>query len=1476
MEDVVSRLCGSPPSDPLPIWVGGHVGVCFNQLILSTIPHVLFATSSACHAGASRISQISSLSPAWRCRILFSFLLFLFCVAELVLGAIFPHEVPPALEVLSGGVSCLSWFTHFLVLLSLRKTFYTSSRGPVSLVLPVLLLIPSSVIRIVWLSQEVAVDLPPVVVSRLSLSCLRLCFVVLYILAFLAPSRRFPVNVSINEADEEVSLLFSDHNISEETSEDNESFLSQLFYFWMNPLMQRGAKGGLKQPQDVPFLPHGLRTTRVRQQFLSRSPPGTLRLSSSLHASFGSHFYSLGAVKLFSTILGFMGPVLLNLLVNFMESREEPLSWGVIYTAGLFCSGFLGALLQNQYTHQINKLMLAVRTSVLTAVYRKVIHGEGTGLAGFAPGEVMNLMSTDTDRITNFFRSFHELWSLPLQFSITLYLLYQQVGIAFLGGLGLALLLLPLNKVIATRIMNNNKELLQHKDARVKLVAELLSGIRVVKFYTWEEHFAGQLSILREKELRHLRAIKLLDAVCVYLWAALPVLVSIVTFVTFVLLGNQLTAAKVFTALALVGMLILPLNNFPWVMNGILEAKVSLDRIQKFLELPDQNLLNYYNTEAPPSGRATVVEMQDAIFSWGTEFREDLERSNSLEVLIGHLSVPEVSDGSPVRRGALYVSHQEAGFGFVAQEPWIQFATIRDNILFGKEYNERLYKEVVEACALAEDLSMLPAGDQTEVGENGVTLSGGQKARVSLARAVYQEKDIYLLDDPLAAVDADVAAHLMEKCILGILGDRTRILCTHRTELLEKADLLVLMDDGKIIRTGPPEEILALVEASPKFTVSQSKKQGAGNGGSDVDQEDHEKEVLFPGSSMGEEEKKEGAVSLQVYVAYWRAVGSFLAGSVLLALFFMQASRNISDWWLSHWIGSFSDDYRNVSMSVLGPSVLSPSLLLFSSRILVSPVSWAEPADQNSSGDITFYLSVYGGIAAANSIFTALRALLFALGTVQAATAIHKRLLQRVLRATVTFFDSTPVGRIINRFSSDMYCVDDFLPFMLNIFLANVFGLLGMLVMISYGLPWILPVLLPLGLLYFSIQKFYRHTSRELKRLQSITLSPIYSHFSETLSGLSTIRATRHAERFNVECESRLDMNQRCVFTSNTAIQWLDIRLQMIGVLVVTAIAVIAIIQHQRRAGDPGLVGLSLSYALSITGLLSGLISSFTQTEAMMVSVERAEEYSTMLPREPGEGTVMVEPDWPRRGRIEFREAILCYRPGLPNALDGVNFTISPGEKIGIVGRTGSGKSSLFLALFRMIELNSGQILIDDIPTQELTLGDLRSRLAIIPQDPFLFSGSVRENLDPLSNHSDSDLMAVLSQCHLQDLVQRIGGLDANVGDKGKNFSLGQRQLLCLARALLTQAKVLCIDEATASVDHQTDQLLQQTIRERFRERTVLTIAHRLNTIMDSDRVLVMHAGRAAEMDSPIILSNKRDSHFYRLINSGQSGCAED
>ncbi|KAM6461779.1 ATP-binding cassette sub-family C member 10 isoform 2-T3 [Liasis olivaceus] len=1531
MEEILANLCGTSPIDPLPLWVHSNIGHCFNQLLLNVAPHVILALISGCYIGTPRsFGSQCVYRPGWKCRIAASFILAGLSILDIIPAILWPQKLDPfCLKVLTSGTATLAWLSHSLALLALYKSPYSFSRGPAVLPILAFLPVPSLIIALVWHCQTELGEQPLQLATalRLIILCLQLAFLLLYLIGYIIPVVSRQDFFSVNDSWQHEPLITTSE-ISESTweavAEDGESWLSRFSYAWMDPLIKRGYQWKLNKPQDVYQLPQRLQAKRVCEHFYScwlkkaalssengrisstnsffaksdarhdglpADPQNTLKpahLLSVLHAAFGLRYYSLGFLKLAGSLLGFSGPLLLNLLVSFMESRQEPLSYGVLYALGLFASSFLGAILRNQFNYEINKIILIVRTAVISAIYQKALRVNGSSLASFTTGEIVNFMSTDTDRLVNFCFSFHELWSLPFQFAITLYLLYQQVGIAFLGGLALAMLLVPINKVIANCIMEKNKEMLKHKDVRVKLMTELLCGMRVIKFYAWEQHFDARVKACRAKELKSLRAIKYLDAVCVYLWAALPVVVSIVIFITYVLLGHQLSATKVFTALALVGMLILPLNNFPWVLNGILEAKVSLDRIQHFLELTDQDLHAYYST-ASPSNPSSALEMHHSAFSWSPASKENSEshtprgqlfiqdllvtkgalvgvigkvgcgKSTLLAAITGELS----SQGDQV-----YVWDLEKGFGLAAQEPWIQFTSIRENILFGKEYDAQFYQEVIDSCALSDDLNILPAGDQTEVGENGVTLSGGQKARIALARAIYQEKELYLLDDPLAAVDAEVANHLMQKCILGVLRQKTRILCTHRIELLGTADTIILMDNGRILRTGTPTEILPLVEAAAKpGAINERRKDKIFTECNEVEEveRDEEEPAQLSYCPKQEEEKKEGAVAFKVYRAYWLAVGSCLALSILLSLLFMQASRNISDWWLSNWISSLPHAENN-SINNLAALPSSP-LLLFSHGGLISPV--LSSISSNSTLNVNFYLTVYGCIAGVNSVFTILRAFLFACGTIHAATVIHNRLLRRVMKATMTFFDTTPTGRILNRFSSDLYCVDDSLPFILNIFLANIFGLLGMLVMITYGLPWIGLVLLPLVAIYYSIQRYYRRTSRELKRLYSVTLSPIYTHFSETLTGLSTIRATRVTGRFETENQERLELNQRCRFASNTAVQWLDIRLQMIGVAVVTAIAGIAIIQHQRKLGDPGLVGLALSYALSVTNLLSGLITSFTQTETMMVSVERTEEYATEIPIESQEELLPVASNWPVRGHIEFQQVILAYRPELPNALDGVTFTIYPGEKIGIVGRTGSGKSTLFLALFRMVELRGGRILLDSIDNCSVGLNKLRSRLAIIPQDPFLFSGTLRENLDPQQQHTDADLHQVLEQCHLHTVMTEMGGLDCELRERGKSLSVGQRQLVCLARALLTQAKILCIDEATASIDQKTDRLIQQTIRQQFADKTVLTIAHRLNTILDSDRVLVMHAGRVAELDSPAVLSQKQDSLFQHLLQSG-------
>uniref|UniRef100_A0A4W5PMC5 ATP-binding cassette, sub-family C (CFTR/MRP), member 10 n=1 Tax=Hucho hucho TaxID=62062 RepID=A0A4W5PMC5_9TELE len=1250
-----------------------------------------------------RCSLLRSSPPCgWGLRVASALLVALFFVGDLVLVALL-HRGDMYLDVLADGCAVLAWLVHFGALLVLQRSIHRRTRGPSMLLLLVLLPIPNLVVTLLAYAQDTTYLDPvePLRVARLVLAAARGLPFLVYLLAFAAPcvGEGSYTSMSVNDADSSLLIPESSYqDTGEMVAEDGSGCISRMLYLWLNPLLRRGRRGELERPCDVYLLPRRLRTSAVRRHFLrcwedcqqraatqrgNTTPrPANRSLQNGtwtsplqeeqsgiaveevgllkvLHKAFGLRYYLLGVLKLAGNMLGFAGPLLLSSLVNYMEEEGAPVSRGAWCATGLFFSTLFSALIRNLFVFEVSKVSLSARAALVSAIYGKALRVSGGGLAArFTLGEVVNFMSTDTDRVVNFFNSFHEMWSLPFQLSIALYLLYLQVGVAFLGGLGVALLLVPLNKVLASKIMENNKHMLTHKDSRIKLMTEVLFGIRVIKFYNWEAYFAQKIADCRRQELSHLKAIKYLDALCVYTWGALPVVISIITFVTYVLLGHELTAAKVFTTLALVGMLILPLNSFPWVLNGTLEAKVSLDRIQRFLKLPNQDL--------------------DAYFSHGR------------------------------RGGVVYVQGREDGFGLAAQEPWIQHATVRDNILFGKDYNSSLYQAVVEACALTDDINILPNGDRTEVGENGVNLSGGQKARLALARAVYMEKDIFLLDDPLAAVDTDVAHHLMERCIMGILRSKTRILCTHRIEFVDKADVVILMDNGTIIKTG-----------------------------------------------------------------------SELCNCILKCVF-------------------------------------SPLIPRYPVNIMeTTPFA-------NMTSEVKFYLTVYGSIAGANTIFTAIRAFLFAYGGIRAASVVHNRLLDTVLKATVTFFDTTPLGRVLNRFSSDLYSVDDTLPFFLNILLANSFGLLGMLVVMSYGLPWVLVPLLPLGLLYHYTQRFYRHTSRDLKRLCSLTLSPVYSHFSETLSGLGTIRASSSASRFEEENEWRLEQNQRCLFLSNAAMQWLDIRLQMIGVVVVTGIGVIAVVQHQFQSIDPG------------------------------------EQPAGML--------ACLPTSWPEQGLVEFRGAVLSYREGLPNALDGVSLVVRHGEKVGVVGRTGSGKSTLFLALFRMVELNQGQILLDGVDTRQVGLAQLRSKLAIIPQDPFLFSGTVRENLDPCGRHPDPQLLEALEHCHLSPVINRIGGLGAEVGERGKSLSLGQRQLLCLARALLTEANILCIDEATASVDQKTDKLLQQTIREKFQDKTVLTIAHRINTILDSDRVLVMHSGKVVEFDTPADLCQRDDSIFSKLV----------
>ncbi|CAL1534987.1 unnamed protein product [Lymnaea stagnalis] len=1452
-------------------------------------------------------------------------------VLQIIFSVSLEHMLPSIADGVVAGISLLSWSLHAMFVWNLRYLHENSLRGPLSAVIAFMIVLASCAIHVHTAIARHISQSPNSSKTEEVATYVNASASLIYLMSLMPNHPRIyqtNLHLQINDEDGSSEPLTWDRirsygavnrsrEVEEYIAEKGVGCFSWLTFYWVQPLMSRGAIMNISSVNDLFLLPDRINTQNIDSKFkqvlfdlhyqsnlknslyhedendisrrlyddlpsvLNNSTGGQIKLFKALNKTFGKEYYSLGVLKLVADSLGFAGPVLLNYLVSFIEAKSDHSYKGYLFALGLFLTTFLGTLCSTQFDYNVQVVAYKMRSALVTTIYRKSLLVSGVAQSRFSSGEIVNFMSTDTDRILNYCPSFHAFWSLPFQVSVSLLLLYQQVGLAFLAGVAFALLLIPINRWIAGKIGQLSTEMMAHKDDRVKLMNELLFGIRVVKLYSWEKHFTALITDIRNNELRCLKGRKYLDAMCVFFWATAPVLMSILTFTTFVLLGHQLTAAKVFTSLSLFLMLISPLNSFPWVINGLVEAWVSLKRVEKFVCLPDSDAQQYYSS-SDGADNEPVIDINNASFTWMSPERtacatnraavfesspqepcimktQDLEGIH-LKIFQGQYIgiVGKVGSGKSSlfsaiigemrkKQGEITVHDLDEGFAYVGQESWIQHATIRDNILFGRPYVCQKYDSVLEACALVDDLKVMPAGDMTEVGENGITLSGGQRARVALARAVYQDKAVYLLDDPLSAVDAHVAKHIYTNCIMGLLRGKTRLLCTHHVKFLNRADYVILMEAGRIVHSG---RVVRIVLSDEQNKSSESVTSG---------QESSQDEK---GNNLVQEEDQEkGAVKGFVYKTYWRAVGSCLSPLVLVTLFLMQASRNGGDWWLSYWVSHSPTAPGNQTYYIremTGRIGLTKNW--FGSNFSESPV-------RNQTDDkLMFYLGVYGGLAGANSFFTLLRSFLFAYGGLCAAQVIHKRLLMAILKAPLTFFDVTPIGRIVNRFSSDLYAVDDSLPFTLNIFLAQSYGIFGTLVLTCYGLPWFAICLVPMAAIYYKIQHYYRFTSRELKRLSSVTLSPIYAHFSETITGLPTIRSMRHSQRFCEENKRRLDTNQRAQYATQLSSSWLDLRLRMLGVAMVTCLSLIAVIQHQLTTVDAGLVGLAISYSLSVTNLLGGVVMFFTATEKEFVSVERCQHYIQETPSERWEGPLFPPSMWPENGVVEFDTIWLQYRDTLTHALKGVSFKTRPREKIGIVGRTGAGKSSLFLALFRLVEIGQGRILVDDVDISHLDLQDIRTRFAIIPQDPFLFSGTVRMNLDPTNSYSDADVWSAIGRCHLHSCIDQMGGLGAVLAQKGREFSVGQRQLLCLARAMLTKAKVLCIDEATASVDMETDNLIQTTIRHEFRESTVLTIAHRIHTVLDSHRVLVLKDGRVAEFASPGDLLQNTNSLFYNLV----------
>ncbi|XP_066904292.1 multidrug resistance-associated protein 1 isoform X2 [Halyomorpha halys] len=1299
----------------------------------------------------------------------------------------------------------------------------------------------------------------------------------------------------------DLAPLHSDYPpVKKPCPEESSSFPNRITYAWLDKTIYRGSKRPLlvsdlwsMSPRDSAsevfgVLSRFLYPTNLKdKESLSDESPKDIKndlvndnnekrtstkkpfsILPVLCKSFGPSYLVGASLRLIRDTLRFTNPQLLKCLIDFVEG-DEPYWRGFFYASLLLASNLFQVVLLAQFSYTCNLVGMRMKTALTMAIYRKALKLSSSARKTSTVGEIVNLMAVDAQRYLNILLAVSNMWSVPLQIVLAVFFIWQILGPSALAGLAVFIIMIPVNGYIANLSKKLQIKQMKYKDERLKVMNEILSGIKILKLYAWERSFEERIQEIRGKEIKIIKQAANLKAVTSLIWSCTPFLVSLTTFATYVLIdeNNVLDASKAFVSLSLFNILRNPMMLLPNMLSNMIQASVSVKRIDNFLnnEDLDPEIVDNNKEENP-------LIIENATFSWSNDEEPTLKNINikvkegSLVAVIGDVGSGKSSLISAFLGEMYKLSGRvnvRGSMAYVSQLSWIQNCSLQDNILFGTALDKKEYDKVIEACALKQDLKMFPNGDQTEIGERGVNLSGGQKQRLSLARAVYSNRDIYLFDDPLSAVDSHVGKHLFEQVISssGVLRNKTRLFVTHNITYLSEVDEIIVMKDGRISEVGTYHELLHKKGALREYlaTCAPVADDGSSPGSdneeiiSDDAQLDRQKSVInlpsstsdmmsespeknAKGKQAGEKIIKEetvevGGVQLKVYSHYFKAIGFGLLSATVIFAVIQQGFSISSNFWLSAW----SSDKDMVSNGTT----------------------------DTSKRDM--YLEVYGLLGVAEVTAAFISSICWFIGAADAGIRIHVLLLSNIFHSPMSFFDTTPQGRILSRFSKDIDIIDNIIPNNLKEMLTFLSPLIGTLIVISYSIPLFMAVIVPIGFVYYLIQRMYVSASQQIKRLESVSRSPVYSHFGETITGSSIIRAYNAQERFIRESEGKVDDNQVCTFPMIAAGRWLTIRLQTIGSLVVFFTALFTVIN--KDSSSPGIVGLTVSYALQITVLLDWLVINCTEVETNIVSVERIKEY-TETPQEAAwdSTTSNVSEDWPQEGKVEFINYKVRYREGLELVLKGINLIINGGEKIGIVGRTGAGKSSITLGLFRIVEPAGGQILVDGVDISKLGLQTLRSHLTIIPQDPILFSGSLRMNLDPFGYYSDEQIWRALELTCLNSFVKKLpAGLQHEVTEGGENISVGQRQLICLARALLRKTKILVLDEATGAVDLTTDAFIQNTIRTKFDDCTVITIAHRINTIMDYDRVLVLDQGSVLEFDAPSVLLENKSSAFYKM-----------
>uniref|UniRef100_A0AC11B080 Uncharacterized protein n=1 Tax=Ovis aries TaxID=9940 RepID=A0AC11B080_SHEEP len=1220
-----------------------------------------------------------------------------------------------------------------------------------------------------------------------------------------------------------------------------------IFSRWLNPLFKIGHEQKLKQDDMYSVLPedrsqhlgeelqgHWDQEVKTAQKD-AREPS----LTKAIVKCYWKSCLVLGIFTFLEEGTRVVQPIFLGKMVSYIEnynsSDSAALHEAYGYAAGLSACVLVWAVLHHLYFYHIQRAGMRLRVAMCHMIYRKSLHLSSSAMGKTTTGQIVNLMSNDVNRFDQVTVFLHYLWMGPLQAVAVTALLWMEIGMSCLAGMAVLIILLLLQSCFGMLFSSLRSKTAALTDDRIRIISEVITGIRTVKMNAWEKSFIDLITRLRRKEISRILKSSYLRGMNLASFFAISKIMIFVTFITNELLDNRISASQVFVVVTLIEALRFSSTlYFPMAVEKVSEAVVSIRRIKNFLLLDE---IPQVNTQLPSDGEV-MVDMQDFTAFWDEESETPTLQGLSFTVRPGELLavVGPVGAGKssllsallgelPPSQGKVSVLGKIA---YVSQQPWLFPGTVKSNILFGKKYEEERYKEVIKACALEEDLQNLKERDLTVTGDGGTPLSEGQKARVSLARAMYQDADIYLLDDLLSAVDTEVSRHLFEqainhslrqhcplitfyvltplicicilclcicRCIRQALKEKVTILVTHQLQYLEDASQILILKDGKTVKRGTYSEflksrvdILSLFDKGNKQSepspvpgtptlISKSLDQSLQSRRpslKDAAPEDEDTENIQV--TLPLEDQLEGKVEFKTYASY------FTAGAPWPVIIFL---------------------------------------------ILVNIAA-----------------QVCKGLTVSTILFGITRSLLLFYVLANASQTLHNKMLESILRAPVLFFNRNSIGRILNRFSKDIGHMDDLLPQIFQDFIQTFLLVIGVMGMMVAVIPWVAILVIPFGIIFFVVQWYFLRTSRDVKRLESAAQSPVFSHLASSLRGLGTIRACKAEHKFQKLFDAHQDLHSGLGWRRRLTIPLLP-----------------------HLVLNPGEVGLVLSLIVTLTGMFQWCIRQSTEVENMMISVERGIEYIDLEKEAPWELEYRPPPSWPHEGRIYFTYVNVKYSLDGPLILKNLDTLIDPREKRGIVGRTGAGKSSLIAALFRLSEPEEPDIWIDGIWTTNIGLHDLRKKMSVAPQEPVLFTGRVRNNLDPFNEHTDEELWNALEEVQLKDIFEHLPGkMNTELAESGLNLSVGQRQLVCLARTILKKNQILIIDKATSNVDPRTDELIQKKIREKFAHCTVLTITHRLSNVIDCQRISVLDSGTRKETGQPNDLLQNRNSLFYKMV----------